>query len=254
MSADPESLEQVVDYEYKSANLTVQLKDDGSQTLTEVIAVSDGYRDELAKHGISVHYAGSGYRALVFSGLILDGQITSLGISLGIVILLPAAMFRSFVIGLIGALPIAVTSVLNFGVMGILGIPLSSSTALISSIAVGIGIDYAIHMIERFKEYRAEYEDRRHAAILTMHHSGRAILHNAVVVAAGFAVLLFSVFPPNRQVGGLVALNMVASFLGTVTVLFLLLYRRDGLTKPSTSITPTKSSNLSAAEEEETYV
>ena len=225
MSADPDSLEQVIDYEYTSANITVQTKDDGSQSLSRIIAVSDAYRDGFAEFGVSVHYAGSGYRALVFSQLILDGQIQSLAISLVIVVVLLAIMFRSIVIGLVGATPILITAVVNFGIMGVLGIPLSISTALISSIAVGIGIDYAIHMIERYKEYTAERGNRHEAAVLTMHHSGRAILYNAIVVASGFAVLLFSVFPPNRQVGGLVALNMAVSFLGTVTVLFLLLYR-----------------------------
>ncbi|TVR62902.1 MAG: hypothetical protein EA426_01315, partial [Spirochaetaceae bacterium] len=247
MSADPGSLEQVIDYEYRSANLTVQVKDDSSQTLSRIIAVSETYRDEFAAVGVSVQYAGSGYRALVFSELILDGQIRSLALSLVIVVLLLALMFRSIVIGVIGATPILITAVLNFGVMGVLGIPLSISTALISSIAVGIGIDYAIHMIERYKEYMAERGNKREAAVLTMHHSGRAILYNALVVASGFAVLLFSVFPPNRQVGGLVALNMAVSLVGTVTVLFLLLYRGSRFGNH------TQASNLDENEEEETY-
>lgn len=247
MSADPDSLEQVVDYEYRRANLTVQVKDDSSRTLSALIEASDTYRDEFAGYGISVHYAGSGYRALVFSELILEGQIKSLVISLVIVVVLLSIMFRSIIIGLIGSIPIAITGVLNFGVMGILGIPLSSSTALISSIAVGIGIDYAIHIIERYKEYLGEHSDRRKAAVLTMHHSGRAIMFNALVVAAGFAVLLFSVFPPNRQVGGLVALNMAVSFLGTATVLFLLLYHSNRFRKTNNTI------NLNTIEEEETH-
>ncbi len=248
MSADPDSLEQVVDYEYRRANTTVQVKDDSSQILSNIIAVTDGYRDELAEFGVSLRYAGSGYRALVFSDLILEGQIKSLVISLGIVIVLLTIMFRNVIVGLIGAIPIAITAVLNFGVMGVLGIPLSSSTALISSIAVGIGIDYAIHVIERYKEYIGERGNRREAGILTMHHSGRAILYNALVVATGFSVLLFSVFPPNRQVGGLVAFNMIVSFLGTVTVLFLLLYQGNQLGRK------TSASNLNTIEEEETYV
>jgi len=230
MSADPDSLEQVIDYEYAGANLTVQVKDDSSQTLSRIIAVSDSYRDLFAELGVEMHYAGSGYRALVFSQLILDGQIQSLAISLIIVIVLLAIMFRSVFFGVIGAIPILITGVVNFGLMGALGIPLSISTALVSSIAVGIGIDYGIHMIDRYRLYLTERGDRHEAAVLTMHHSGRAILYNAFVVASGFSVLLFSVFPPNRQVGGLVALNMAVSFLGTVTVLFLLLYSHKNST------------------------
>jgi predicted RND superfamily exporter protein len=60
-----------------------------------------------------------------------------------------------------------------------------------------------------------------------MHHSGRAIIFNAMVVIAGFLVLLFSVFPPNRSLGALVSLNMFTSFLGTVTIMFLVLYKSN---------------------------
>jgi uncharacterized protein len=233
MSADPASLEQVIDYDYKRANITVQLKSDSSRTLDGIIETVDSFSGAFESFGVSLNYAGSGYRALVFAQLILRGQIISLALSLIIVILLLSVMFRSVKIGLIGSVPIMLTAVANFGVMGLLGVPLSMSTALISSIAVGIGIDYAIHFIERYKEYLVQFRDRSQAAELTMHHSGRAILFNATVVATGFAVLLFSVFPPNRQVGGLTALNMAVSFLGTVTVMFLLLHRieRTALSK-----------------------
>jgi predicted RND superfamily exporter protein len=49
-------------------------------------------------------------------------------------------------------------------------------------------------------------------------------MFNAVVVISGFLALLFSMFPPNRQLGALVSLNMFSSFLGTLTIMFLLMY------------------------------
>jgi predicted RND superfamily exporter protein len=61
-------------------------------------------------------------------------------------------------------------------------------------------------------------------AQLTMAHSGRAIIYNAIVVIAGFLVLLFSVFPPNRELGALVSLNMFTSFVGTLTIMLVVLY------------------------------
>ena len=57
-----------------------------------------------------------------------------------------------------------------------------------------------------------------------MAHSGRAIIFNAIVVIAGFLVLIFSVFPPNRELGALVSLNMFTSLVGTLTVMLVLLY------------------------------
>ena len=224
MSGDPENLWQVVTEDYKKANVTFQLKSDNSKALNSAIDIIEKYKPEFEKMGVEVNYAGSGYKALVFTDLILEGQISSLLLSLIIVVVLLSIMFKKLTIGLIGSIPIIVTTFISFGVMGLLGIPLSTTTALISSIAIGIGIDYAVHFIERYRVYSAKTGDKVLTSHLTMHHSGRAILFNAVVVIAGFMVLLFSVFPPNRTLGALVSLNMFTSFLGTVTIMFVVLY------------------------------
>jgi len=224
MSGDPDNLWKVVDYDYRRANLTFQLKSDNSKALKSAISVIEKYIPQFQKMGISVNYAGSGYKGLVFTDLILQGQIYSLLMSLVIVVVLLALMFKNIMAGLIGSVPIMITAVISFGVMGLLNIPLSTTTALLSSIAIGIGIDYAVHFIERYKIAASETEDKIVASEHAMSHSGRAILFNAVVVIAGFLVLIFSVFPPNRALGALVSMNMFTSFVGTVTIMFLLLY------------------------------
>jgi predicted RND superfamily exporter protein len=224
MSGDPENLWRVVDYEYRRGNITVQLKSDDSRTIKSAIASIEKHANALLSHGVKVGFAGSGYKSLVFTELILQGQISSLLLSLCIVVILISLMFKNILVGLIGSVPIVITSLVNFGLMGLSGIALSTTTALISSIAIGIGIDYAIHFIQRYQEHAKSGSEKALASRLTMHHTGRAILFNAVVVIAGFLVLLFSVFPPNRELGALVALNMFVSFLGTVTIMYLLLY------------------------------
>ena len=65
----------------------------------------------------------------------------SLILSLIIVVVLLSLMFKSYKIGLIGAVPITITALISFGIMGFLDIPLNTTTALLSSIAIGIGID-----------------------------------------------------------------------------------------------------------------
>ena len=83
--------------------------------------------------------------------------------------------------------------------MGLFNVPLSSATALISSIAVGIGVDYAIHLIEHYRNRRLEGYSIIKATFASIHNTGRAIIYNAFAVMGGFAVLIFSVFPPNRR-------------------------------------------------------
>lgn len=227
MSGDPENLARVVDYNYKKANITFQLKSDDSKALKEAIGVIKKFKNKFKKLGIEIHYAGSGYKALIFTDLLLEGQIKSLLLSLIIVVILLTIMFKNVSIGLIGAIPIAITTIVTFGVMGLVNIPLSSTTALISSIAIGIGIDYAIHFIDRYRIYAARTGDKQITSSLTMYHSGRAIFYNALVVIAGFMVLIFSVFPPNRTLGALVSMNMLVSFLGTITIMFIILYLKN---------------------------
>ena len=223
MSGDPDNLWKVVDSDYRGANLTVQLKSDDTQTIRRVVAYFDSYASKFAEQGVGIHYAGSGYKSMVFADLILQGQISSLWISVLIVILLVALMFKSWSLGFIAAIPVTIAMLANFGVMGLLNIPLTTSTAIISSIAVGIGVDYGIHFIERYRETLKETKDPVVSGQFSMGLTGRAVFLNAAIVIAGFMVLLFSVFPPNRQVGALVSFNMVIAFVGTVTIMFLVL-------------------------------
>jgi predicted RND superfamily exporter protein len=226
-SGDPETLEQVVDYTYSQANITVQLKSDSSAVLKDVLAIIDSYQPAFRELSIDVGYAGSGYKTFVFSELLLEGQIISLIISFGIIFALLALLFHNVRIGIAGTVPIAITAIVNFGVMGILNIPLSSATALITSIAVGIGVDYAIHFLEHYTITRLEGKSLEEATVETLLYTGRAIVFNAVAVMGGFAILLFSVFPPNRQVGALIILNMATSAIATLTVLVVLIHRLD---------------------------
>ena len=224
MSGDPENLNKVVDYDYTKLNITYQLKSDNSKAINSAMDIMKNYEDEFKEMGVTMQYAGSGYKGLVFTDLILEGQIMSLILTLIIVVILLSFMFKNIWIGLIGAVPIIITAAISFGIMGFLNIPLSTTTALLSSIAIGIGIDYAVHFIEQYRKNAKNSDNKLLASQKTMAHSGRAILFNAIVVISGFLVLLFSVFPPNRQLGALVSLNMFTSFVGTLTIMLILLY------------------------------
>ena len=224
MSGDPENLNKVVDYNYEKLNVTFQLKKDDSKAINSALDIIHTYQDDFKKLGVTMNYAGSGYKGLIFTNLILEGQIKSLILSLLVIIVLLSLMFKNIKIGLISSVPIILTAAISFGIMGFLNIPLSTTTALLSSIAIGIGIDYAVHFLEQYRTNAANHSNKLKVAQLTMAHSGKAIIFNAVVVIAGFLVLMFSVFPPNRELGALVSLNMFTSFVGTLTIMLVLLY------------------------------
>ncbi|MDX9785002.1 MAG: MMPL family transporter, partial [Spirochaetia bacterium] len=231
MSGDPDNLWKVVDSDFKGANMVVQLKSDDSRTIQGVIEEAESFSSDFAEMGISINFAGSGYKSLVFSDLILKGQISSLGLSVLIVFVLVSFMLRSAILGGIATIPVLITILINFGLMGVLNIPLTISTALISSIAVGIGVDYAIHFISHYRTRLRTKGDETEAARFSMSHTGRAVLQNAIIVISGFLVMVFSVFPPNRQIGLLVSLNMLSAFIATVSIMFLVLRKSSSLLK-----------------------
>jgi len=95
----------------------------------------------------------------------------------------------------------------------------------LSSIAIGIGIDYAIHFLQHYRMNLVVEVSKLEAIKKTMSQTGKAISFNAIVVIAGSLVLLLSVFPPNRTLEALVSMNMFMSFAGTLTLMMVLIYR-----------------------------
>jgi len=154
---------------------------------------------------------------MAITDLIFNSQIISIIISVFIVFLIMAHSNKSLIAGFIGAVPLALAILCNFAVMGFLGIKLNLGTALISSLAVGIGIDYTIHFIEFFKhEYQSGGDDflRR-----TFIGCGKAIIINALSVGAGFGVLALSQFKIIAELGLLIALNMLITAFVSLTVI-----------------------------------
>ena len=218
MSGDPEDLDRLIDYDYRQLHIQLSLKTDRSQEIKSIIAEIENFAANSSLNEFEVEFAGSAYTNMIFTGLILEGQILSLAISLVGVFLLLSLLFKSFAAGFIGVLPIAVTAAVNFGVMGGLGVSLNTTTALISSIAVGMGIDYAIHLLSRYQYYGIRGFSKAETADKAINLSGRAITFNAIVVIAGFMVLTFSTFPPNRELGWLVSTALFVSLIGTLTL------------------------------------
>jgi predicted RND superfamily exporter protein len=90
---------------------------------------------------------------------------------------------------------------------------------MIASIAIGIGIDYSIHFTNRFKEEFARNKNVTQALEKTLTTTGRAILINALSVAAGFIILLFAQLIPIQRFGWLTALTMFFSSFSAITFL-----------------------------------
>ena len=150
---------------------------------------------------------------------LINSQIGSIAIAIFFVIVLVGGILRSLKSGFFAAIPIIATIILLFGFMGLTGISLNIATVLVASVALGIGIDYAIHIISHFKTSFKKNNDVYAAVQESILVSGKAIIINVVSVSAGFLVLVFSDMVPLQYFGLLIALSMVSSCLGALTLL-----------------------------------
>jgi len=170
---------------------------------------------------------------------LINSQIASITIAVIFSILLVSLILRSVSSGFFSAIPIIATIAILFGVMGLTGIPLNIATVLVASVALGIGIDYSIHIISHFKHLYNITGNARVAIEETIMISGKAIIINMISVSAGFLILVFSDMVPLQYFGLLIALSMVGSSLGAMTllpVILILSYRKKNSTHFKTEL------------------
>lgn len=213
MSGDPDDFEKMVDFTYEHAVITVRLNTSSTPVLRQVV---DRINDRV-KNDPDIQSVGG--IADVFSDLaskVVKGQFISLFMALVAVALLLMIFFRSFTAGFIGVIPLCISMLILFGLMGFLNIELNVATALLSSIMIGVGIDYTIHFLWRYKEERQHGLPPAKAASHTLMTTGRGIVFNAFSVIIGFAVLLFSSFIPVRFFGFLVVVSIFACLIGAL--------------------------------------
>ena len=217
MGGDPEDFERLVDFEYEHAVLTARINNLSTQQISAVVAATEA---SVARHasGIPTTLGGFGYVFAELVDAVVQGQIVSLGLSLLLVFVLVAAAFRSPAAGLVACLPLGMAMPLLFGLMGFVGIELNIVTAMLSSIMIGVGIDYTIHFLWRYRIERAT-QSAPQAVQATLTTSGRGIVFNALSVIVGFAVLLISNFLPVKFFGFLVVVVISACLVGALALL-----------------------------------
>ncbi|MBP6977976.1 MAG: efflux RND transporter permease subunit [Bacteroidales bacterium] len=150
---------------------------------------------------------------------LINGQFKSVTVVVLFVILILSLILKSFQNGLFASIPIIAATLLLFGIMGFTGISLNIATVLVAAVAVGDGIGYSIHVISYFNHAKKQHKDIRQALLDTIMISGKAIVINVLSVAAGFLVLIFSNFVPLQHFGLLMAISMVGSSQGAMTLL-----------------------------------
>lgn len=207
------------DLEPTTARMTVLLNEQTGKIVQAAEQAIYNFVDARFPEGYTVTVSGQAFAAQEVTNLITSSQIRSILISLIIVFIILAVYFKSLYAGIFGLIPLSLAILLNFGIMGFFGINLDIATAMVASIAIGIGIDYTIHFLSTYREKRQQFDSEKEAILATLSTTGKAIVFNALSVGLGFAVLLLSQFVPLNYLGALIAITMLSSSLASLTLL-----------------------------------
>jgi predicted RND superfamily exporter protein len=136
-----------------------------------------------------------------------------------VVFVLMVIQFRSLTLGLLSMVPLSVSILLSYGLIGWVGKDYDMPIAVCSSLSLGLGIDFAIHFIQRFKMHYAKTGDLDETNRYMFGEPGRAIARNAIVISLGFLPLVASSLGPYVTVGFFFALLMAFSTVSTLLIL-----------------------------------
>ncbi|MGQ9618392.1 MAG: efflux RND transporter permease subunit [Candidatus Aminicenantia bacterium] len=220
MSASPEDLASMVDTEYKMAKITVFLKTDRRTVLKETERlIKDFVKKRFSSLPVDVQTTGMAKLFIAINDRVVRGQALSILIAISVVFLITSIMFRSLFLGFFSIIPLFFSVFFNFGIMGLLKIKVSLETMIVSSISIGVGVDYAIQFIYALREKIRDGLDMTEAIPAVFSERGVAIFINAVVVALGFFTLFFSSLKQISYMGFLMAQAMITACVGAIILL-----------------------------------
>ena len=205
MGGNQDAVEQFIDYNYEYARILISQKDGSNKTGKHL----QKKLENLTRDDPNVQFiAGPSLTTIELADMVVEGQFKSLVFAMVVVFILLSIVFRSSRAGVLSCLPLSIAILVLFGMMGLFGISLDIATALLSSIMIGVGVDYTIHFLWRFKVERARGLDHKEAAHITLCTTGRGIFFNAFSVIVGFLALSLSNFAPMRFFSALVVISI----------------------------------------------
>jgi hypothetical protein len=216
-TGDPNDLDNFVDREARQANIWIQMKGGDNQQMTAVESDLESFlKTNPLPDGIGLHWSGLTYINKVWQDLMVFGMLKAILGSFIVVFFLMVIAFRSITLGLLSMVPLSISILLSYGLIGWVGKDYDMPIAVCSSLSLGLGIDFAIHFLQRFRAKYQESKSLDETNRYMFSEPGRAIARNAIVISLGFLPLIASSLMPYVTVGLFFALLMAFSTLSTL--------------------------------------
>lgn len=225
-SGDPTDFDNYVDYDYRLANIRFRM-DTGEYLIEKPVVdkVNEYIEKYFSSNTIKATTSGKVAVDAYWIGGLGFNHFLGAGLALLVVLIFAAFSFRSLVAGVLTIIPVSISVLFIYTVMGIMDIWLAVGTSMFAAIAIGVGVDFAVHTVDRLKYLLKEKNLPIQQAYTEFYKSaGRALLFNLLALALGFGVLMTSSVPPLSKFGFLVAIAVLVSFIGSLTLLPALIY------------------------------
>jgi uncharacterized protein len=219
-SHKPDDLWHFVSPNYTKANVWLQLKNGDNQMMQAVVSDVEKY---LAANpppvGLDHNWAGLTYLNTVWQDKMVSGMLKAFLSSFVVVFIMMAILFRSVLWGLLAMIPLSVTIALIYGIIGFVGKDYDMPVAVLSSLTLGLAVDFAIHFLERTRMAYKKAGSWSGAIKEMFEEPARAISRNVIVIAIGFTPLLAAPLVPYKTVGIFLASIMTISGIATMLIL-----------------------------------
>ena len=219
-SHKPDDLWHFTTPSYDKLNIWIQLKSGDNKDMTRVVRLVDEFFEQHpSPEPITKQWSGLTYINVVWQDNMVVGMFKNFMGSYVIVLLMMLFLFRSPVKALISMIPLTVTILFIYSLLGFFGKDYDMPVAVLSALTLGLSIDFAIHFIQRSVEIYDVKRNWPRTAEEMFQGPGRAIIRNALVVAVGFLPLLAAPLVPYKTVGFFMFLIMAFSSVATLLIL-----------------------------------
>lgn len=203
--------------DYSQGLVSIAIKQVSSRETRAMIASLRELAERTIGARARIEYSGDAFVVSILEEIILKDFLISLTLAVLLVFLIDS-LVRSMRAALVTIGVLVFTIILQYGVLGIFGMPFTMATALMGALAIGVG-DYAIHFTVRYMEDRRRGLAPERSIEEAIATSGRSIVYTSLTLAGGFSALLLSSFTPVATLGKLMVFTVVAVGAASLTLL-----------------------------------
>ena len=216
---DADDIEDYINADFDHARLAIRSSHHSSIQQQKLIHSIRDYLKQINTNGLDVRVTGNGLKLVLEIDSLVKSQIYSLGLAAIVIIFTLLIVFRSIGLAALSIIPNFFPILLNFGVMGLMGIPLDTGTSLIAAVALGIAVDDTIHFLTEYQKQRAQGEKIRGALMKTVEVKGKGLTSSSIILSIGFGVMVLSRFVPIIHFGLLCAIIMITALVADIVLM-----------------------------------